>query len=187
MSKFGQPTGTAATTNRAHPTSPRSEPAAREAYAFACMRCGHGWEQSYEIEHQVDATGSMHVVYFAEGERVPSPLTRPICLNCGATVVRIMRSGQVSMVSKAIASMHQRQGNGHSKNHGEKRGEKGGEKYEENLGGSGEKRREKSGEKPGELKPEASAGESTGSAEEGTECHRWHLSDLLHPFQHCRR
>ena len=27
-----------------------------EAYAFCCMRCGHGWEQSYEIRHHVDST-----------------------------------------------------------------------------------------------------------------------------------
>ncbi len=22
-----------------------------EAYSFACMKCGHGWEQDYEIQH----------------------------------------------------------------------------------------------------------------------------------------
>lgn len=182
MSEIVHPTST---TNRAHPTSPRPEPAAHEAYSFACMRCGHGWEQSYEIEHQVDATGGVHVVYFTEGERVPSPLTRPICLNCGATVVRIMRSGQVSMVSEAIASMHQRQGNGHSKNRAAKRGEK----REENLGQSGqsESRSGKSAGNPGGPEPEASAEESTGSAKKDTECHRWHLADLLHPFQNCRK
>jgi len=27
-----------------------------ESYSFACMRCGHGWEQAYEIEHHVDTT-----------------------------------------------------------------------------------------------------------------------------------
>jgi hypothetical protein len=69
-----------------------------EAYAFACMRCGHGWEQSYEIEHHVDATGQEFVVYRSGGERVPSPLSSPNCLNCGGHVVRIMRSGQVSSV-----------------------------------------------------------------------------------------
>ncbi|MFJ6697363.1 hypothetical protein ACIQM4_15000 [Streptomyces sp. NPDC091272] len=67
-----------------------------EAYAFACMKCGHGWEQAYEIEHHTDASGRPFVVYRADGERVPSPLSRPSCLNCGGTVVRIMRSGQVS-------------------------------------------------------------------------------------------
>ncbi|AJT66573.3 hypothetical protein [Streptomyces chattanoogensis] len=129
---------------------PRSaEPAAHEAYAFACMRCGHGWEQAYEIEHHLDAKGELHVVYYADGERVPSPLTRPTCLNCGSNVVRIMRSGQVSMVSDAIANMHQRQtGNGKKK-----------------------------------AAPEA-ADDRTGSS---TGRHHWHLSDLLHPFQHHRK
>ncbi|MEU7180746.1 hypothetical protein ACWIG3_18265 [Streptomyces celluloflavus] len=114
MSEIAQTPATGA----ARPT-PRSEPAAREAYAFACMRCGHGWEQAYEIQHQVDAGGQTHVVYYADGERVPSPLTRPTCLNCGGNVVRIMRAGQVSMVSNAIASMHQRQ---HGTKNGGRRG-----------------------------------------------------------------
>ncbi|MBK5997084.1 hypothetical protein JHN53_36965, partial [Streptomyces sp. MBT58] len=53
-----------------------------EAYAFACMRCGYGWEQSYEIEHHVDIHGHEFVVYTADGERVPSPLSTPTCTNC---------------------------------------------------------------------------------------------------------
>ncbi len=50
---------------------------AHEAYAFACMRCGYGWEQAYDIEHHVDAAGQEFVVYKA-GEsgsrpRCPDP------------------------------------------------------------------------------------------------------------------
>lgn len=71
---------------------------AHEAYAFCCMRCGHGWEQAYDIEHHTDASGQQYVVYKADGLRVPSPLSSPTCLNCGHHVVRIMRSGQVSSV-----------------------------------------------------------------------------------------
>ena len=50
-----------------------------EAYSFACMRCGHGWEQAYEIEHHVDAEG--HAVRDVHGGRpgVPSPLSSPTC------------------------------------------------------------------------------------------------------------
>ncbi|WP_428952991.1 hypothetical protein [Streptomyces sp. cg35] len=81
---------------------------AHESYSFACMRCGHGWEQSYEIEHHVDGDGAEFVMYVADGEHVPSPLTRPTCLNCGGNVVRIMRAGQVSSVSSALAAFHQR-------------------------------------------------------------------------------
>lgn len=72
---------------------------AAEAYAFACLNCGYGWEQAYEIEHHVDGSGRAFVTYLADGARVPSPLTRPACLNCGGTHVRIMRSGQVSGVA----------------------------------------------------------------------------------------
>lgn len=72
---------------------------AHEAYAFACMRCGYGWEQAYEIEHHTDAAGHDFIIYKADGVHVPSPLSRPTCLNCGEHKVRIMREGQVSWVN----------------------------------------------------------------------------------------
>jgi len=73
-----------------------------ESYSFACMRCGHGWEQSYEIEHHFDAEGAEFVTYVAEGLVVPSPLSRPSCVNCDGHVVRIMRAGQVSSVQNSM-------------------------------------------------------------------------------------
>ncbi|MFJ2057956.1 hypothetical protein ACIOMM_18660 [Streptomyces sp. NPDC087908] len=82
---------------------------AHEAYAFACMRCGYGWEQAYDIEHHVDAAGHEFVVYKADGERVPSPLSSPTCMNCGGHVVRIMRAGQVSSVLDLIAATEKHQ------------------------------------------------------------------------------
>jgi hypothetical protein len=73
-----------------------------ESYSFACMRCGQGWEQSYEIRHHTDAEGRPFVIYYADGERVPSPLTNPTCTNCGEHVVRIMRSGRVAQIADAL-------------------------------------------------------------------------------------
>lgn len=67
-----------------------------EAYAFACMRCGHGWEESYEIRHHLDENGRTTVSYHVGGARVPSPLTRPSCHSCGSHLVRIMRPGRVA-------------------------------------------------------------------------------------------
>ncbi|MFJ5301180.1 hypothetical protein [Streptomyces sp. NPDC088350] len=78
-----------------------------ESYSFACMRCGHGWEQAYEIEHHVDTDGHQFVMYVAEGQVVPSPLSRPACLNCDGHVVRIMRAGQVSSVREAAQRQYQ--------------------------------------------------------------------------------
>ncbi|MFJ9023668.1 hypothetical protein ACIRPU_27415 [Streptomyces sp. NPDC102259] len=72
-----------------------------ESYSFACMRCGHGWEQAFEIEHHTDADGHEFVLYVANGRVVPSPLSRPACQNCDGHVVRIMRAGQVSSVLSA--------------------------------------------------------------------------------------
>lgn len=75
-----------------------AEPRTREAYSFACMNCGHGWEQAYEIERHVDTFGRSYVTYLADGVEVPSPLTRPTCENCDGHHVRIMRSGRVAGV-----------------------------------------------------------------------------------------
>ncbi|MET8893490.1 hypothetical protein [Streptomyces albogriseolus] len=72
-----------------------------EAYAFACMRCGHGWEQSYEIEHHVDADGRTFVLYVADGRIVPSPLNRPACRSCDGHLVRILRPGRVASARDA--------------------------------------------------------------------------------------
>ena len=83
---FGTPPATAAGT-------------VHEAYSFACMNCGHGWEESYEIAHRTDEHGHTTCVYYAGSRRVPSPLTQPTCANCGGHLVRIMRSGRVSGAS----------------------------------------------------------------------------------------
>ncbi|MFJ4715006.1 hypothetical protein [Streptomyces sp. NPDC088785] len=97
-----------ATTTPAHPATSRGTAISvvHEAYAFACMRCGHGWEQSYEIEHHIDGEGAEFVMYVANGERVPSPLSSPTCLNCGGHLVRIMRSGRVSSVREVLDRKH---------------------------------------------------------------------------------
>ncbi|MEU9450584.1 hypothetical protein [Streptomyces sp. NPDC048277] len=79
-----------------------------ESYSFACMRCGHGWEQSYEIEHHTDADNHEFVMYVANGQVVPSPLSRPACQNCDGQVVRIMRAGQVSSVRNATQRSYRR-------------------------------------------------------------------------------
>ncbi|WP_030950937.1 hypothetical protein, partial [Streptomyces sp. NRRL S-481] len=72
-----------------------------ESYSFACMRCGHGWEQSYEIEHHIDAAGHEFVLYVADGKVVPSPLSKPTCHNCDGHLVRIMRPGRVASARDA--------------------------------------------------------------------------------------
>ncbi|MFB7980046.1 hypothetical protein [Streptomyces vinaceus] len=77
-----------------------------EAYSFACMKCGYGWEQGYEIEHHVDGQGQPFIIYTVKGERVPSPLSNPTCHNCGGHVVRIMREGQVSSVLGTIDKLY---------------------------------------------------------------------------------
>ncbi|MBC9727293.1 hypothetical protein [Streptomyces sp. TRM68367] len=77
-----------------------------ESYSFACMRCGHGWEQSYEIEHHTDAGGREFVLYVADGRIVPSPLSRPTCPNCDNHLVRIMRPGRVASVREAADRPH---------------------------------------------------------------------------------
>ncbi|WP_328748069.1 hypothetical protein OHT57_21385 [Streptomyces sp. NBC_00285] len=77
-----------------------------ESYSFACMRCGHGWEQSYEIEHHIDGGGREFVQYMVSGQIVPSPLSRPTCANCDNHVVRIMRPGRVASARDAAHRQH---------------------------------------------------------------------------------
>jgi len=77
-----------------------------ESYSFACMRCGHGWEQSYEIEHHVDGDGREFVQYMVDGRVVPSPLSKPTCANCDNHVVRIMRPGRVASARDAAHQQH---------------------------------------------------------------------------------
>jgi hypothetical protein len=73
-----------------------------EAYAFVCLRCGHGWEQEYTIEHHIDPRGYPFVVYYdAEGRRVPSPLGRTACPSCGGDRLRMMRAGLVAAAKRA--------------------------------------------------------------------------------------
>ncbi|WP_345698671.1 hypothetical protein [Kitasatospora terrestris] len=68
----------------------------REAYSFACLSCGYGWEQAYDIEHHVAGDGHILFEYKANGVRVPSPLKEPSCPGCGGHKVRIMRAGRVA-------------------------------------------------------------------------------------------
>ncbi|MFJ7998535.1 hypothetical protein ACIQ7D_15525 [Streptomyces sp. NPDC096310] len=152
-----------------------------EAYAFCCMRCGHGWEQAYDIEHHVDGSGRNVVVYKTDGVRVPSPLSSPSCQNCGGHVVRIMRSGQVSSVRALMTEQHhpaKTSGTAKAAPPAPAAGDTG------NTGGAGTE-----GQPGEEIPAQAPGGEiPAGFAGEPTEGHHhWHLSDLLHPFQHHHR
>lgn len=135
---------------------------AHEAYAFACMRCGHGWENAFDIEHHVDGTGHNFVVYKCEGVRVPSPLSSPSCTNCGGHVVRIMRSGQVSSIRALTAEQ-----NDPSRVTDKSRGAEG-TTDTDGLADTGD----------------LAAGDATAGQLPGKPVHHWHLADLLHAFQH---
>ncbi|MEU4115150.1 hypothetical protein AB0F71_11725 [Kitasatospora sp. NPDC028055] len=74
----------------------------REAYSFACLRCGYGWEQAYDIEHHVARDGHIVFEYHANGVRVPSPLLKPTCPGCGGHTVRIMREGRVASADQPL-------------------------------------------------------------------------------------
>ncbi|MDH6577016.1 hypothetical protein [Kitasatospora sp. MAP5-34] len=74
----------------------------REAYSFACLSCGYGWEQAYDIEHHVARDGNTVIEYHANGVRVPSPLLKPTCPGCGGHTVRIMREGRVATAEHSV-------------------------------------------------------------------------------------
>ncbi|MCI3222544.1 hypothetical protein [Streptomyces sp. NP-1717] len=146
---------------------------AHEAYAFCCMRCGHGWEQAYDIEHHTDASGQQYVVYKADGLRVPSPLSSPTCLNCGHHVVRIMRSGQVSSVHAYSLMNQQRNSVKAPRTPRQPKARK-----------TPKAAKETAPAKPVPVTDEA-GGAAVGAVAERARAkaeHHWHLSDLLHPF-----
>jgi hypothetical protein len=134
-----------------------------EAYAFACMGCGHLWEQSFDIEHHVDAQGRTVCQYRAEGRHVPSPLTRPTCSRCGGHLVRIMQAGAVNNPllqrpyttagSTPAAASHP---GGHHENHDENRDQDG------DGGHTG------------------ASGEAPEPHRHGHHWHLWHLPAFLH-------
>ncbi|MDQ1036784.1 hypothetical protein QFZ75_003200 [Streptomyces sp. V3I8] len=128
-----------------------------ESYSFACMRCGHGWEQSYEIEHHFDAEGTQFVTYVADGLVVPSPLSRPSCVNCDGNLLRIMRAGQVSSAQNPMRRT---------------------------LSVPPMKRA--AAIAAPDAAPDAAQSPETALRPDAAPRvhHHWHLSDLLHPFQH---
>ena len=145
MSEIAGQTGqVAADGHSEQPVRSAATAVVHESYSFACMRCGHGWEQSYKIEHHFDGDGNEVVMYMANGRVVPSPLSRPTCHNCDGHEVRIMRPGRVSSVQNSL--------------HGSQR--------------------------PVPQAEAEDAGAPRTGPEEPGERHHWHLSDLLHPFQH---
>ncbi|MEV7143646.1 hypothetical protein [Streptomyces tauricus] len=140
-----------------------------ESYSFACMRCGHGWEQSYEIEHHVDAEGAEFVTYVADGLVVPSPLSRPKCVNCDGHILRIMRAGQVSSAqnsmrrASAVPPM--------------KRAPAAAKVPAATAAATVAALPADAAQSPGAAQlPEAAAMPKA--------AHHWHFSDLLHPFHH---
>lgn len=74
----------------------------KEEYGFACLRCGHTWEQTYEIEHHLDRENKPFFLYYTDGERVPSPLATLTCLNCGEHTVRITGTARITAVRSAF-------------------------------------------------------------------------------------
>jgi hypothetical protein len=146
-----------------------------EAYAFACMRCGHGWEQSYEIEHHIDGSGQEYVVYKADGRRVPSPLSSPTCPTCGGHVVRIMRAGQVASVRDSIMNMF-------NPSLEKKTVTEAGPAPAEAADRPGHAARADQPAKSAQPEQSAQPEPAAGQPESAEAPHHWHLSDLLHPF-----
>ncbi|MEU9704395.1 hypothetical protein [Streptomyces sp. NPDC047981] len=153
-------------------------PVAHEAYAFACMRCGYGWEQAYDIEHHVDAAGQEFIVYKAGGERVPSPLSSPTCMNCGGHVVRIMRAGQVSSVLHSWEQAHHRDAAGTPRGTAVPAGPIG-------LAGpiGQDLEREETTTVVAASAPAAPTGDVPGPVHIEEERRHWRFSDLLRPFR----
>nr|WP_069816322.1 hypothetical protein [Streptomyces sp. TP-A0874] len=144
------------------------------------MRCGHGWEEEYEIEHGRDDAGHPTVVYKARGIRVPSPLSQPHCSKCGGNVVRIMRPGRVDSarpdlhtgLSYDVPPAARRQTRERAP---------AAAKHPVGTGG-----RQRAGAEGGPGKAEGGARRAAVRARHRRRTHHWHLSDLLRLFRRRR-
>ncbi|MFE7856937.1 hypothetical protein [Streptomyces sp. NPDC057403] len=67
----------------------------QRSYSFACLDCGHGWEDTYDIDLSV-SEDQVTAVYRLDGITVPSPLQSPRCPACESRKIRIMRPGRVA-------------------------------------------------------------------------------------------
>jgi hypothetical protein len=155
-----------------------------EEYSFACMRCGHGWEQSYDIEHHVDPSGQEFVVYKSDGRRVPSPLSSPTCVNCGGHVVRIMRAGRVSSVQSLMGLTETGSTAASAVPQVSPAGPRPGEEVRDPRADRPAGRPTASAPPPSGSTSEEAVAEGGAGGESAPEEHHWHLSDLLHPFHH---
>ena len=81
---------------------------AHQSYAFVCTRCGHAWEQRFDVEWHTDAEGRRFPVYRADGAPVPPPFRQLVCENCGSTTVRVLRPGRVATARAHETSSHRR-------------------------------------------------------------------------------
>jgi hypothetical protein len=77
----------------------------QEAFAFTCLHCGHGWEQTYDVEIHLDAESREIRYYYADGKRLPPPLMAE-CPNCGERKARILRAGVVAAVLAQMPHHH---------------------------------------------------------------------------------
>ncbi|UED88559.1 hypothetical protein K4G22_18325 [Streptomyces profundus] len=75
-----------------------------ESFAFACLSCGYGWEQSFERERHTGPEGERVIRYLVDGRPVPSPLIHPSCPNCGGHRVRVLPAGAVDDVRRGPGS-----------------------------------------------------------------------------------
>lgn len=156
-----------------------------EEYSFACMRCGHGWEQSYDIEHHVDPSGVEFVVYKSDGRRVPSPLSSPTCVNCGGHVVRIMPAGRVSTVRNLMGLTGTGSTTAAAVPVSSVEPLRGGEVPDSRTDRSAGRAAVSAPPPSGSTAAEAAAEGGTNGAA-APEAHHWHLSDLLRSFHHRR-
>jgi hypothetical protein len=81
-----------------------------ETYDFRCGRCGHTWEQDYEVRRWQDPEGDEFTCYCVNGVPVDVPAHTP-CPDCGGYRVRLLpyrRRGSVHWGEETIADTKER-------------------------------------------------------------------------------
>lgn len=63
----------------------------RRACSFACLDCGHGWQDTYDIDVTVNEHARITAACRLDGTFAPPPLQSPRCPSCKSHKIRIMR------------------------------------------------------------------------------------------------
>lgn len=76
---------------------------ATESYHFTCLRCDHGWDDSYAVRDVTDVDGDTWSFYLHDGLPCEAPSAAvTLCPRCHCGPVHVVRRTRVSLTSTTL-------------------------------------------------------------------------------------